>query len=407
MKRNTLIQLFAVQFAIFLTGMGLLPLLPVYAQSFGADAAGVGFYLGITYAAITAGTLLANRLAGRFGYRRLFIGAGLLGMPALVALGAATRFEHLVALTAVVWFSGGVGIALVNVFTGLFTEDKSRGRSFTLTFLALPLASIVAGFSVGRLVEWHGYPFMFIMLALTWALWPAIAVLGVGRELPAYRRTETAHGRAIYGGASLGALGRPFAVLLAATLLSATAVYLTRLGTSYTMHGLGFTPGTISSTSAVGGLVTIPLAYAVGALSDRFGRTRFLAGSFVLGGSGALLLAGAGQLWHFWLATALVFVALNAGGSLAPALATDLLPTPLQPRGLPYIGAMRNVAGIIGFTGGGWLLDVAGPVNLSLAAAVVAGLAALLVSRLRVDNNAPASTTVPAADNLSLRTAAR
>jgi hypothetical protein len=68
---------------------------------------------------------------------------------------------------------------------------------------------------------------------------------------------------------------------------------------------------------------------------------------------------------------------------------------------------MRNVAGIIGFTGGGWLLDVAGPVNLSLAAAVVAGLAALLVSRLRVDNNAPASTTVPAADNLSLRTAAR
>lgn len=407
MKRRTLIQLFAVQFVIFLTGMGLLPLLPVYAQGFGADAAGVGLYLGITYTAITAGTLLTNRLAGRFGYRPLFAGAGILGLPALIAMGAASQSEQLVALTAIVWFSGGVGIALVNVFAGLFSDQKSRGKSFTLTFLALPLASILAGFSVGRLVEWRGYPFTFTVLALAWALWPAIAVLGVGRELPAHRRAENTRERTSHDSTNLSALGRPFAFLLAATLLSATTVYLTRLGTSYAMHALDFSPATISSTTAIGGLVTIPLAYAVGTLSDRFGRTRFLAGAFAVGGFGALLLVGAGQLWHFWLATAFVFVALNAGGSLAPALAADLLSDQYRSRGLPYIGAMRNVAGIIGFAGGGWLLDVAGPVYLSLAAALAAGLAALLVSRLRVDNDAPTISVTPAVGNRGLSVKAR
>lgn len=378
MKSRTLAQLFLVDFVIFLTGMGLLPLLPIYAQSFGADQTGSGFYMAITYAAITAGTLLTNRLARAVGYRRLFVGAGSLGVVALVGLGQAVHFWQLALLTAVIWFSGGIGIASVNVFTSLSAHQKSRGKSFSLTFLSMPLASFVAGLTVGELAEWRGYPFMFATLALAWAAWPILAIVGF-KEWPAAKvpGTPANNGRQQKG------LGRAFYVLMAATLLSATTVYLLRISTSFAMHALDFSPGDISGTSAVAGLVTLPLAYAVGALSDRFGRRRFVAGSYFLGAIGAVVLVVAGLLWHFWVATAFVVMALNASGAVAPALATDLLPAEARSRGLPYLGSMRNIAGIIGFASGGLLVDKAGAFYLYLVAALLSVTATLLISQLR------------------------
>jgi MFS family permease len=380
MKRRTLIQLFLVDFVIFLTGMGLLPLLPIYAQRFGADAADVGFYLAITYAAITAGTLLSARLASLVGHKKLFIGAGSLGVPSLILLGQAAQFWQIVALTALIWFSGGVGLALVNVFTGLFADKKARGKSFSLTYLSMPLASLVAGISVGQLIEWQGYPFMFAMLALAWAAWPVMGVAGLGSWPVSPKQAQPKGNRSGRGG-----LGKPFAILLLATLSSTTTVYLLRLAISYSMHALAYAPGAISGTSAVGGLVTIPLTYAIGSLSDRFGRKRFLISGYMLGGLGALVLIMAGQLWHFWLATALIFMSLNAAGSVAPALASDLLSLEKRGRGLPYLGSMRNIAGIIGFASGGLLIDKAGIFTLYLIAAALSVAATLLISRMRAE----------------------
>lgn len=187
--RFSLLQLFFVNFVIFLTGMGLLPLLPLYAKQFGASATDVGFYMAITYAAITAGTMLTDRLSRWMAHRKLFISAGVLGVPALFLLGQAAEFWQVIILTAVVWFTGGIGIALVNVFTGQYATSNSRGKAFSLTFLALPLASLVAGLTVGRLAEWQGYSFMFAILALAWAGWPIVVVVAF-TELLAERHLQ-------------------------------------------------------------------------------------------------------------------------------------------------------------------------------------------------------------------------
>jgi len=377
MKKRPLLQLFFVNFVIFLTGVGLLPLLPLYAQRFGASATDVGFYMATTYAAITAGTMLTDRLSRLLAHRTLFISAGILGVPALFLLGQAAEFWQVIFLTAIVWFAGGIGIALVNVYTGHYAKSNSRGKAFSLTFLALPLASLVAGLTVGRLAEWQGYPFMFAMLAVAWAGWPLVVVFGLDGKAIARgsKRMDSSP-------AGQKGLGRAFYFLLIATLLSATTVYLMRLGTSLSMHSLNFSPNAISSTSAIGGLATIPVTYAIGTLSDKLGRKLFLTAGYLLGVVGVVVLGTASQLWQFWLATALLYGALSANGAVAPALAVDLLSVEVRSQALPYLSSMRNLAGIIGFAAGGLLIDKAEPYSLYIIAGALAGVAVFFLSQI-------------------------
>ena len=83
-KNKQLIYLFLCNFSILFTGFGLFPLLPLYAAEFGANAALIGFYLAVTYIAISIGSILAGQLSERLSRKTLFLAAGLVGMPALV-----------------------------------------------------------------------------------------------------------------------------------------------------------------------------------------------------------------------------------------------------------------------------------------------------------------------------------
>ena len=380
MKQHPLLKLFFVNYVIFLTGMGLLPLLPLYAQDFGATATSIGFYMAVTYVAITAGSMLTGRLSEQLGHKNLFVATGILGLPGLLLLGQANAYWQLIVLTAVVWFVGGVGIAQVSVFTGMLARRDGRGKAFGLTFLALPLASVTAGIAIGSLTNWFGDSAVFTALALAWAGWPLIGLFGLEEKMipakvPGQDRDKGSRGR--HG------LGRAFYFLLAATLLSATTVYIARLGTSLSMQSLSFSRGAIAGTAAVGGLAMIPITLSFGSLSDKLGRRRFLALGYILGGIGALLLGLSVQLWQFWLATALIYAALSANGAVAPALASDLLTPEARNRGLPYLNAMRNVAGIIGFALGGIMIDALGAYGMYGIATLLALAAVPLLSQVR------------------------
>jgi MFS family permease len=240
-------------------------------------------------------------------------------------------------------------------------------------YLALPLASVAGSLSVGQLVAWQGYPLMFAVLAGVWAGWPVVGLLGLeDKPIPA-----PAHSVVADGGAAQ--MGRGFYLVLAVALLSATAIYVTRIGTSLSMQALSFSPRAVASTAAVGGLVTIPITLLIGALSDRLGRKTFLMLSYLVAAVGAAALAGATQLWHFWLASALLFTARSANGSVAAAYATDLLPAQALSRGLPWLNAMGWVAGIVGSASAGYLIDAAGAASVSFIAAALSVAAAALI----------------------------
>jgi MFS family permease len=290
-------------------------------------------------------------------------------------LGQAAVFWQVIVLTAVVWFCGGIGLALVSILTSLYADGSTRGRLFSLMFLARPLAGVVGGVICGQLVAWQGYPLMFAAVGLVWASWPVAAMLGMDEQpradspAPATAATE----------APTRLDGRFYPVLLAA-LLSSTTVYVGRLMTSLSMHSIGLSPSAVASTAVVGGLVTLPITPLIGTLSDRLGRRRLLVVSYALAAGGVLLLSTATELWQFWMATALLFAATTANGSVAAALATDMLPRNALRRGISWLNSMTWVAGIIGFAGTGYLTDRLGTTTTCLIAALLTIAAATLLA---------------------------
>lgn len=375
--------LFLTNFVIFFIGMGLFPILPLYAGEYGASQTAVGLYLAITYSAITAGSLLAGVLSTRMRLRPLFLLAGTAGVPALVLLGQATALWQVVVLTAIVWFSGGVGLALVSILTGLYAAGGKRGKSFGMMFLARPLAGVVGGIAAGQLQAWFGYGLMFSVMAFVWATWPLVVVLNL-RAVPELPTTSPAQANAASappGGAFYG--------LLLVTLLSTTAVYMARLGTSLNMYALEFTPSAVASTAVIGSLVTIPLTPLIGTLSDRFDRTRLLMTGYLLAAAGAAILGAATQLWHFWLETTLLYITTSTNGAVAAALVTDMLDGRRLRRGLSMLNAVNWLAGIIGLASSGIISDALGAIATVVIATALSltsagGLLLLARSHTRV-----------------------
>lgn len=369
---NQLTYLFLSSFVILFVGMGLFPVLPVYAAQFGATRTIIGVYFALMYAANAAGSMLTNRLAGWLTHRGLFIAAGAAGIPALLLVGQATALWQVMALTSIVWFCGGMLLALINVFTGLYAGNGSRGKSFSLMFLAFPLGAIFGGTTVSRLVAETSYYTLFVALAVVWAALPVMGVL----------RFKSRHDGMARRKATAGAdapLGPVFFRLLIIAVVSAFAINIGRLGTALSMQALNFAASDIAGTATVSGLLAMPAVMAIGALSDRLGRQKFLMVSFASAAGGSIMLALATQLWMFWLAATLTLVALCTNGALLAALIADRLPAAAMERGLPWIHGMSPVAGTAGFLGIGYAMDAWGPGAVYVVAAAMAVLAAVLL----------------------------
>ena len=382
LKNKQLVYLFLCNFSILFIGFGLFPLLPLYAAEFGASSSFIGFYLAITYIAISIGSILAGQLSERLPRKQLFIAAGLLGTPAIYLLGQANSLWQVVLLTAMVWFAGGIGLSISNVLTGLHTTSSTRGKDFGMLALASPLGALIGGLVIGRLVALGGYPLMFSVVAVVWTMFPVLAWKKVQDKptcIPAGKNTQAISPN--------HRIGTPFLFLLGTVFLASMTVSVGRMGISMAMKGQEFSAVEISTINAFGGLSTIPITLLIGTLSDRLGRKRFLLVGYLMGLGGTLLLIGAQSLWQFWLLSSLTLASRSVISSMAPAYATDLLSRRALGKALPLAGTMNWVSGVIGFAGSGYVLDAFGASDLYTGAAAGAVIAGLIVTILPASLN--------------------
>lgn len=377
-ENRQLVYLFLCNFSILFIGFGLFPILPLYAAEFGSSPSFTGIYLAITYIAISIGSILAGQLSERLPRKSLFVSAGLLGIPALFLLGQARSLWQVVALTALVWFAGGIGLSISNVLTGLHTNSSERGKAFGMLALASPLGAMMGGLVVGKALQLGGYSTMFIVLSIVWSLWPVLALTRV-KDPPIC--SASAGNASRLSGSPL----RPnpvFTVLLGTILLASMAVSVGRMGLSLAMKDQHFSAGEISTANAIGGLVTIPVTLLISTLSDRLGRKRFLLAGYLVALGSMVMLFHASELWEFWTVSTLVLVSRSVISSLAPAYATDVVRRRFLGKALPLVGTMNWVSGVIGFAGAGYVLDTFGGGRLYGAAALICTLAVMILALL-------------------------
>jgi len=369
-----LMFLFLSNLTVLSIGGGIFPILPLYAAEFGATPTMIGMNYSIMSVASVVGTFVTSKLVQHVSPRKLFIAGGFLGIGALMWLAVAAAFWHVVVATSVIWFCGAIVIPLVGVFTGMLADEESRGKSFTLMYLAYPLGALIGGVVVSQIVDWQGYAAMFVGLAAVWSVLPVIGAFAL-KDVSAPQAEEK---KAEHSSSKAG-FGLNFYLLLAAFLLSTVAGGAARMGTSFSMQALDFSAAQVASTATISGFVAIPFTFIIGSLADRFGHKRFLAISYLLVAAGAGTLMVSTQLWQFWLAATLLMIAFCVNFAVASAFTSAILSPEVRSRGLPWINALEAVANIASFAATGYLIDTANP---NVVYVIASGLAAAAILQL-------------------------
>jgi MFS family permease len=376
MRNKQILALFVCNLALWAVGNGLLPLLPVYAIQLGADQATAGYYLAFSYFAIASGAVSAGWVSDRLHRRKLpIILIGLVILPVAWLMGRVENVWALSALTAILWFCGGLGLALVGILAGLSAGENERGKIFGILSLTSGLGALIGGLAIGFAVDRWGFTTMFSTLMILLILIPLAGIFMTEEREKAIDQDPEQDQPA----GKSNSLGRNYRLLFSASLVASTAGFVFLLGRSLLMDSLDFGAMAISSTGAISGVVAMPIPFLMGWLSDPTGRKIYIYISYLIGTACLLILAVSTSIWQFFIASILQALFIGINGTVGNALVTDLVPRKSLGRGLALFGATVWIGGILGFAGAGFALQNLGALPTFFIGACLPLIALFLV----------------------------
>ncbi len=379
MKKSYLAALFVGNLVGWTIGNGLLPVLPVYAAERNINPTQTGIYLALGYIALMIGTVVAGYISDRWLLRqRLLLGVGLALVPSLWLMGPATQYWTILLITCLVWFFGGMSLALLSILAGLLADPAKRGSIFGILALTSALGALLGGVTIGPIADRWGFGTLFIALALFTLLLPGVTlILPEVSTLSSKKETQEEE-------RGSGKLPQAFVILMVAVVFGSCARFIGQLATSLLMHDQSFNTSAISGTAAVGGAVTIPFVLALGWLADRYSRKLLLATCYVAGIIGFVILAGSATLWQYWLSA--IFLAILGYGTIGvgSALVSDIVPKAALGRGLAMFNGLTLAGGIVGFAATGFILQTFGATAVFGLGVLLSLSAGLILTRVRL-----------------------
>lgn len=375
MSRRQLAALVICYLGQYVMGNMAYSLLPVYTVKLGMDESSIGIYLGLAFAAITAGALSSGWFSDRFQRRKLtLILSSAVGIPATLLMGQVSDFALLTLFTLIVWFAAGLGNATVSILAGLHADPQERGRVFGILSSAVALGIALGSFTAGAIVDRWGFAVLYGLAALTWLI-PIVAALFIQDSVTTRPPAGQPKPAAV-------TLSRAIWLLLIANVLIAVTNFSSGFARPLTMNRLGFDASAISSASGISGLVTLPLPFLVGLLSDRIGRRQLLVAGYLLMSLGTLVLVPALNLWQFWASSSLIALAGSAAG-VATAFVTDLAEPEALSTALSRFSATPWIGAIIGYVATGLVIQGLGLTTTLLIGATLPVLAILMLLGIR------------------------
>jgi len=376
-RASTLTGLFSGSLITFTIVNGLVPLLPVYAARLGGTPTEIGGFLAASSAGFAAGFVAGGWFAHWVGKERWFYAVhGLAAAVLLWQVGSVETLGALTVLSLASWFLLGIGGIRVWSLAGQLAGDGRRGIVYGILASAGPLGALSGGLSFGWIVDRWGYEGLFSTIAGLQLLWLLSTSLIAEHDL---RRLRAAPAQEP---AAPTVIKWVFGLLLIATFLVSIAHFVGVLGRSIIMDARGYTATDISSTTAIGGLVTLPLPLLGGYLSDKVGRVRVLLICFFACAAALLVLSVGKSLWHFWAAVGLLGIERTIISGVGSALATDLTSGRMQAAGVSLMGAVVVLGGIVGYAIGGYTFDELGTLPTLLLSTTLPVLGVLILLRI-------------------------
>jgi predicted MFS family arabinose efflux permease len=142
---------------IDLAGFGLvIPILPYYAERFGAGGFGFGALVGVFSAMQFLATVLLGRLSDRYGRRPVLLGSIVVAAFGYVLFAFAGSYGWLMAARALAGFAGG-NISVAQAYIADVTAPADRARGMGLVGAAFGLGFVV-GPAIGGVAGHYGGP---------------------------------------------------------------------------------------------------------------------------------------------------------------------------------------------------------------------------------------------------------
>ncbi|MFB4322614.1 MFS transporter [Priestia sp. BR_2] len=343
--------LIAVVVAAGLSQGLLLPVLAIFLERIGISSSMNGLNAAALYVGSFAMTLVAERLLGWVGFKKLIVSGLVLVMLSLVAFPLIPSVAVWFVLRVLVGIGDSALHYAAQLWVLMMSTVKNRGRSISFYGMSYGL-----GFSIGPLgipLLKYGEAVPFLILAVLFLF----ILLVVLFKLPNLKPEKSEQGEQQPAGRYLKSYRLAWFALIPAFLYG----YMEAgINSNFPVYGLrsGFTLGEISTLLPFVGIGGLLLQLPLGIWSDKFGRKRVLTIAGIVGGCSFLLIPVAGT--NFWATLLLLTVAGGLVGSffsLGLAYAADILPRVLLPAANVVASFHFNAGSIAGPNAGGAIME--------------------------------------------------
>ncbi|HZE18530.1 MAG TPA: MFS transporter [Candidatus Angelobacter sp.] len=377
---------------IHLLGFGIIiPLLPYYAETFGARALVVGL---LTTSFSFCQFLFApvwGRLSDRIGRRPVLIGSLVVTGVSYLVYAAATSLTLLFASRMLAGVAGAV-LSTAQAYVADTTTRENRTRGMGLIGAAFGMGFIFGPALGGILSRWGFAAPAYASAALAFVA-AGFAFFRLTESLPPEVRAETAAARRRR--ATLReALARPVVGTVLALFFTATLCFagMEAILALFSQRYFGWGPHQIGYLFAYVGVIAAAMQMGVvGALVRRFGERALVRAGLALMGAAFVGAGLAPPLPLFLVVMGLIAV---ASGMLTPSLSGLIsLATPPDEQGgiLGIYQSLGSLARAVGPFFGGLVFDVVSPGAPLWMAGIVLWIAALAAARLPRGAKKPAT----------------
>lgn len=375
-------RLFSIFLVVFIDLLGfsiILPLLPFYAETFGASATVVGLLVAIYAAGQMISAPLLGRLSDRYGRRPFLIVSILGGAISFFILGLASNLIMLFIARLVAGLTAG-NISVAQAYITDVTDVKNRSRGLGLIGAAFGLGFIIGPALGGLLSQW-GYAVPAFLAAGIATLNLVVVFLWLPESLTEERKNEISLQKKppISINSLLETLQKPVVgpLLHTRVFYGFSFALFQSIFALYGQYRFGLNAQNIGYIlTYVGVLSVITQGFLVGRISDRFPDQKIIFVSTTIIAFSFLAWALAPNI--LFLLFVLLPIAMNAGilNTIINSALTKAVP-PIEFGGILGLSAsLESATRVIAPSLGGFLLEKFG----TSAPGILAGLILLWLS---------------------------
>ena len=375
-----------VLIAVNQLGFGsIIPVVPLYAQSFGVSQLAIGMTVAVYGLARFVVGIPTGQLADHLGRRQTLALGGLISTAGNVWCAFATSYEELVIARFIAGAGGGMVLTGGVIVLADITTPERRGRTMAIYQGTFLFAVGIGPFPGGWLAERYGLAAPFLAYAV------AAVVVGLVAWF-AVKETRHADSAAGTDPSELPPLREQLKLLMRMTGFRLVSVIsfthaVTRTGALfsiipvYATLKLGLTPSQIGFGFALGSVLGLMATYPGGMLTDRFGRKSVIVPASLATGVSMALFCVAGSYGSFLLAVVVWGVASAMGAAAPASYAADCAPPRMNATAMSTYRMLADVGYVIGPLLLGGLADANGAESALWISAAMMAAVALIFAR--------------------------